>query len=322
MHQPATLKPCLHDPTNLGCPSGQNAAVWSTPAGTLTNNSKALSTWFNTPRMPLLTKCSRLKYSSRSFWMGVPDNRIRRSALRLTSAWYVWFSEFFKRWPWNDLSKQQLRESSTENSTWSDMYLKSHHGESYLNIQTYLTHTLWSTVLHHIAMYLIFIVDTSPHMYLAHCGEQHLGTHVPHITIYILENPTTSHMYHLLHCGKLCLTTNVPHTVENNDTWHCGKPYLITIDKPIDSSTLNYNSHSGESYLFIYALHITLWPTLSHHTSTSYNVENTKYFIIHHTVANLISQPMYLTHCSNHTVSHHMSNCGKPYLTTHVPHTL
>ena len=31
---------------------------------TLTHNSKALSTWFNTPRMPLLTKCSSRKYSS------------------------------------------------------------------------------------------------------------------------------------------------------------------------------------------------------------------------------------------------------------------
>ena len=30
----------------------------------------------DTPKMPALTKCSRLKYSSKSFWIGVPDRRI------------------------------------------------------------------------------------------------------------------------------------------------------------------------------------------------------------------------------------------------------
>ena len=30
----------------------------------------------DTPKMPALTKCRRLKYSSKSFWIGVPDRRI------------------------------------------------------------------------------------------------------------------------------------------------------------------------------------------------------------------------------------------------------
>ena len=52
------------------------------------------------PRMPVLTKCSRLKYSSRSFWMGVPESRTRREVWRWLRAVYVRFSQFFNRWPW------------------------------------------------------------------------------------------------------------------------------------------------------------------------------------------------------------------------------
>lgn len=47
------------------------------------------------PRMPLLTKWTRLKYSSRSFWIGVPDSNIRRSTFSSLRALYVWLSEFF-----------------------------------------------------------------------------------------------------------------------------------------------------------------------------------------------------------------------------------
>jgi len=51
------------------------------------------------PSTPGLTKLSKLKYSVRSFWMGVPDKITRRAVLRLLSAWNVWLCEFFRRWP-------------------------------------------------------------------------------------------------------------------------------------------------------------------------------------------------------------------------------
>lgn len=51
------------------------------------------------PRIPAFTKWTRLKYSSRSFWMGVPDISTLRWALMAFRAWYVWLSEFFSRWP-------------------------------------------------------------------------------------------------------------------------------------------------------------------------------------------------------------------------------
>ena len=38
------------------------------------------------PSMPWFTKCNKLKYSSRSFWMGVPDSRTRRLQLSATRA--------------------------------------------------------------------------------------------------------------------------------------------------------------------------------------------------------------------------------------------
>ena len=49
------------------------------------------------PRMPALTKCTRLKYSSRSFWIGVPDMSTLRWELIALRAWYVWLSEFLSR---------------------------------------------------------------------------------------------------------------------------------------------------------------------------------------------------------------------------------
>lgn len=51
------------------------------------------------PRIPALTKWTRLKYSSRSFWMGVPDMSTLLWADILFKLWYVWLSEFFRRWP-------------------------------------------------------------------------------------------------------------------------------------------------------------------------------------------------------------------------------
>lgn len=56
-------------------------------------------TWRYLPRIPALTKWTRLKYSSRSFWMGVPDISTLLLALMAFRAWYVWLSEFFSRWP-------------------------------------------------------------------------------------------------------------------------------------------------------------------------------------------------------------------------------
>lgn len=56
--------------------------------------------------MPELTKCTRLKYSSRSFWMGVPEIRTRRGVFKLLRAWYVWFSEFFSLWPFEKKKKR------------------------------------------------------------------------------------------------------------------------------------------------------------------------------------------------------------------------
>lgn len=51
------------------------------------------------PSMPELTKWIRLKYSSRSFWIGVPDSKILRRHCNLLRATYVWFSQFLRRWP-------------------------------------------------------------------------------------------------------------------------------------------------------------------------------------------------------------------------------
>lgn len=53
------------------------------------------------PRIPALTKWTRLKYSSRSFWIGVPDMSTLLWALMAFRAWYVWLSEFFSRWPYS-----------------------------------------------------------------------------------------------------------------------------------------------------------------------------------------------------------------------------
>ena len=55
----------------------------------------------DSPSRPPLTKLTRLKYSSRSFCIGVPDRRIRLWHWRELRAMYVWFSLFFNRWPWN-----------------------------------------------------------------------------------------------------------------------------------------------------------------------------------------------------------------------------
>lgn len=38
------------------------------------------------PRMPELTKCTKLKYSRRSFWMGVPEMSTRRLVFKLSRA--------------------------------------------------------------------------------------------------------------------------------------------------------------------------------------------------------------------------------------------
>ena len=57
-----------------------------------------LNSWA-VPRRPWLTKWTKLKYSRRSFWMGVPERSTRRLQFRATRAWYVWFSLFFNRWP-------------------------------------------------------------------------------------------------------------------------------------------------------------------------------------------------------------------------------
>lgn len=51
------------------------------------------------PRIPALTKWTRLKYSSRSFWIGVPEMSTLLWALIRFKLWYVWLSEFFRRWP-------------------------------------------------------------------------------------------------------------------------------------------------------------------------------------------------------------------------------
>lgn len=51
------------------------------------------------PRIPEFTKCTKLKYSSKSFWMGVPDISTLLWAFIEFSAWYVWLSEFFSLWP-------------------------------------------------------------------------------------------------------------------------------------------------------------------------------------------------------------------------------
>lgn len=52
------------------------------------------------PNIPVLTKWSKLKYSNKSFCTGVPDNNIRRCVFNCVNAVYVWFSQFFKRWPY------------------------------------------------------------------------------------------------------------------------------------------------------------------------------------------------------------------------------
>lgn len=62
--------------------------------------------------MPELTKCTRLKYSSKSFWMGVPEMRTRRGVFKLLRAWYVWFSEFFSLWPFEKQNTNATDESS------------------------------------------------------------------------------------------------------------------------------------------------------------------------------------------------------------------
>ena len=60
------------------------------------------------PSIPVFTKCSKLKYSRRSFWMGVPDSNILRGVCRLLSAVYVRFSQFFRRCPSSHITMPTL----------------------------------------------------------------------------------------------------------------------------------------------------------------------------------------------------------------------
>ena len=52
--------------------------------------SKRLRNSAAVPNMPPLTKWMSEKYSNKSFWIGVPDNRMRRLAFNPFNAVYVW----------------------------------------------------------------------------------------------------------------------------------------------------------------------------------------------------------------------------------------
>ncbi len=46
------------------------------------------------PSIPVFTKCSKLKYSNKSFCIGVPDNSILLAVCNFVKAVYVRFSQF------------------------------------------------------------------------------------------------------------------------------------------------------------------------------------------------------------------------------------
>ena len=74
----------------------------------------------NLPSKPLFTKLTRLKYSSRSFWIGVPDNSNLRLHFNEFNAVYVWFSQFFSLWPCVK-NKKKYPETCVNLQTFADL---------------------------------------------------------------------------------------------------------------------------------------------------------------------------------------------------------